>query len=181
LILFLRLVNLLEILKRDFGMPHELRIAMCKKAENPKKKKQKPKQNSFSHSPPPELIIHNIWIRTEFVNAQQNQYLLLWPPYAQYSSFEKRFCQKTLNISGPSLGDEVPNPKFIYDENVLLFGTDPVAVDAVAHDMIVKERMARGTQQVDAGGRSAFLQLAEGLGLGVAARDKIKIADVKLE
>jgi hypothetical protein len=45
--------------------------------------------------------------------------------------------------------------------------------------MIVKERMARGTQQVDAGGRSAFLALAEGLGLGVAARDKIQIAEVK--
>jgi uncharacterized protein (DUF362 family) len=73
------------------------------------------------------------------------------------------------------------NPKFIYDANVLLFGTDPVAVDAVAHDMIVKERMARGTQQVDARGRSAaFLEIAEGLGLGVAAREKIEIADVKL-
>jgi len=72
------------------------------------------------------------------------------------------------------------NPKFIYDANVLLFGSDPVAVDAVAHDIIVKERMARGTQQVDAGGRSGFLELAEGLGLGVADRGKIKIADVNL-
>ena len=51
---------------------------------------------------------------------------------------------------------------------------------AVAHDMIVKERMARGTQQVDAGGRSVFLNIAEGLGLGVAAREKIKIADAKM-
>jgi len=73
------------------------------------------------------------------------------------------------------------NPKFIYDANVLLFGSDPVAVDAVAHDIIVKERMARGTQQVDARGRSAaFLDIAEGLGLGVAAREKIGIKDVKL-
>jgi hypothetical protein len=56
-----------------------------------------------------------------------------------------------------------------------------VAVDAVAHDMIVKERMARGTQQVDARAKSAvFLDIAEGLGLGVAAREKIEIADVKL-
>jgi hypothetical protein len=46
--------------------------------------------------------------------------------------------------------------------------------------MIVKERIARGTQQVDARARSAFLDIAEGLGLGVAARDKIKIADVSL-
>lgn len=72
------------------------------------------------------------------------------------------------------------NPKFIYDSSVLLFGSDPVAVDAVAHDIIVKERMARGVQQVDAAGRSAFLELAAGLGLGVAARDKIEIRDVTL-
>jgi uncharacterized Fe-S center protein len=73
------------------------------------------------------------------------------------------------------------NPKFIYDANLLLFGTDPVAVDAVAHDIIVKERMARGTQQVDARARSAaFLDIAEKLGLGVAARDKIAVSEVKL-
>jgi len=72
------------------------------------------------------------------------------------------------------------NPKFIYDSNVLLFGTDPVAMDAVAHDIIVKERMARGVQQIDTAGRSAFLELAAGLGLGVAARDKIEIRDVEL-
>jgi uncharacterized protein (DUF362 family) len=72
------------------------------------------------------------------------------------------------------------NPKFIYDANVLLFGSDPVAVDAVVHDMVVKERMARGVQQVEAKGRSAFLDLAEALGLGVAARDKIALSDVKL-
>jgi uncharacterized protein (DUF362 family) len=72
------------------------------------------------------------------------------------------------------------NSKFIYDASVLLLGTDPVAVDAVAHDIIVKERMARGVQQVEAKGRSAFLELAEGLGLGVADRDKIEIRDVAL-
>jgi len=33
---------------------------------------------------------------------------------------------------------------------------------------------------VDARGRSAFLEIAEGLGLGVAAREKIKIADISL-
>ena len=72
------------------------------------------------------------------------------------------------------------NPKFIYDSNVFLLGTDPVAVDAVAHDIIVKERIARGTQQVDDPRRrsAAFLDLAETLGLGVAARDKIEISEV---
>jgi uncharacterized protein (DUF362 family) len=72
------------------------------------------------------------------------------------------------------------NPKFVYDSNVLLIGTDPVAIDAVAHDMIIKERMNRGVQQVDDPRRrsAAFLDLAAGLGLGIAAKDKIKISDV---
>lgn len=70
------------------------------------------------------------------------------------------------------------NPKFIYDANVMLFGSDPVAVDAVAHDIVVKERMERGVQQVDARGRSAFLELAAGLGLGVAEREKIELIPI---
>jgi len=70
------------------------------------------------------------------------------------------------------------NPKFIYDANLLLFGTDPVAVDSVAHDIIVKERMARGTQQIDNKAKSgAFLFIAEGLGLGVAAKEKIELIE----
>ena len=72
------------------------------------------------------------------------------------------------------------NPKFIYDSRVMLFGTDPVAVDAVAHDFIVRERMARGVQQLDAGGRSAFLGIAEGLGLGVADRGRIELRALSL-
>jgi hypothetical protein len=72
------------------------------------------------------------------------------------------------------------NPKFIYDANVMLFGSDPVAVDAVAHDIVVKERMERGVQQVDAAGRSAFLEIAAGLGLGVAERGKIELMDLHI-
>jgi uncharacterized protein (DUF362 family) len=73
------------------------------------------------------------------------------------------------------------NPKFVWDANIMLFGTDPVAVDAVAHDFIVKERMARGVQQLESKKQSEFLGIAEGLGLGVADRGKIKVADVGVE
>jgi uncharacterized protein (DUF362 family) len=72
------------------------------------------------------------------------------------------------------------NPKFIYDSKVMFFGTDPVAVDAIGHDFIVKERMKRGVQQLDAPGRSAFLDIAADLGLGTADRKKIKITDLNL-
>jgi uncharacterized protein (DUF362 family) len=73
------------------------------------------------------------------------------------------------------------NPKFVWDANIMLFGTDPVAVDAVAHDCIVKERMARGVQQLESKRESEFIYIAEGLGLGVADRGKIKVADVGVE
>jgi hypothetical protein len=48
-------------------------------------------------------------------------------------------------------------------------------VDAVGHDIIVKERMARGVQQVENKQQSEFLYIAEALGLGIAAREKITI------
>jgi len=70
--------------------------------------------------------------------------------------------------------------KYIWDANLMLFGTDPVAVDAVGHDFIVKERMTRGVQQLDDRKRRAFLELAAGFGLGVAEPEKIKVKDISL-
>ncbi len=72
------------------------------------------------------------------------------------------------------------DPKYIWDANLMLFGTDPVAVDAVGHEFIVKERMKRGVQQLDDKKRRAFLELAAVFGLGVAEVDKIKIKDIDL-
>ncbi len=70
--------------------------------------------------------------------------------------------------------------RYIWDANLMLFGTDPVAVDAVGHEFIVKERMKREIQQLEDKKRRAFLDLAAGLGLGVADLGKIKIKDMDL-
>jgi uncharacterized protein (DUF362 family) len=70
--------------------------------------------------------------------------------------------------------------RYIWDANLMLLGTDPVAVDAVAHEFIVKERMKRGVQQLDDKSRRAFLDLAAKLGLGIADREKIKVKDIDL-
>ncbi len=43
-------------------------------------------------------------------------------------------------------GDPGADPRFIYDPNVLLFGTGPVAANASAHDFIVKKSRVRGSQ-----------------------------------
>ena len=53
-----------------------------------------------------------------------------------------------------------------------------MAVDAVAHDIIIRERMARGVQQLENKKQSEFLYIAEALGLGVADRAKIRLSQI---
>jgi uncharacterized protein (DUF362 family) len=73
-----------------------------------------------------------------------------------------------------------PNPQFVYDAGLMMFGTDPVAVDAVAHEYLVKVRVEKGVQQFDNARNREYLDLAAGLGLGVAARDKITLREIAL-
>lgn len=70
--------------------------------------------------------------------------------------------------------------RYIWDANLMLFGSDPVAMDAVGHEFIVAERMKRGIQQLDDKKRRSYLDLAAELGLGVADRGKIKLKEVNL-
>ena len=70
--------------------------------------------------------------------------------------------------------------RYIWDANLMLFGTDPVAVDMIAHEFIVKERIKRGVQQLDDKRRRAFLELAASLGLGLADSDKINVKEAAL-
>jgi len=71
------------------------------------------------------------------------------------------------------------NPNFIWDANLMLFGTDPVAVDTVGYEFILKERMKRGVQQLEDKNGRVFLQIAEGLGLGYHRSDKIDLHELK--
>lgn len=65
------------------------------------------------------------------------------------------------------------NPKFIWDANLMLFGTDPVAVDTIGYEFILEERMKRGVQQLEDKSRRAFLEIAQELGLGYHNKDNI--------
>jgi uncharacterized protein (DUF362 family) len=70
--------------------------------------------------------------------------------------------------------------RFIWDANLMFFGTDPVAMDMIGHEFIVQERVKRGVQQLGDKKRPAYLDIAAELGLGVAQRDKIKLKEVSL-
>jgi len=72
------------------------------------------------------------------------------------------------------------SPQFVYDANLMMFGTDPVAVDAVAHEYLVKVRIERGVQEFDNARNREYLDLAAGLGLGVALREKIDLRAIAL-
>jgi uncharacterized protein (DUF362 family) len=72
------------------------------------------------------------------------------------------------------------NPEFITDFRLMLFGTDPVAVDRVGYDIIYKRRMAEGIQKEESARGREFLNLAQGLGLGTADLDRITHQKINL-
>jgi uncharacterized Fe-S center protein len=54
-------------------------------------------------------------------------------------------------------------------------GTDPVAVDRVGYDIVIKKRIEEKVQKEDTPRGRAFLTLAEKMGLGTADMDKIAL------
>lgn len=77
-------------------------------------------------------------------------------------------------------GPAADKPQYFWDANVLMFGTDPVAVDQIAHDIIVRQRIANGIQQADNARNREFLDIAAGLGLGIADAAKIALTELSL-
>jgi hypothetical protein len=78
-------------------------------------------------------------------------------------------------IKGCYDGGPGANPQFFTDYKMLLLGSDPVAIDMAAYEIIIGKRIEMGRQEgfSDTGIRQ--MVLAEGLGLGIADRDKIDI------
>jgi hypothetical protein len=74
-------------------------------------------------------------------------------------------------------GGPSAKPQFICNYNMLLVGSDPVAVDRVGHDVIIKKRVENGIQKEDLQKSSRFIDLAQELKLGVGDRDKISVTE----
>ncbi len=70
------------------------------------------------------------------------------------------------------------DPQYITNFNTLLVGTDPVAVDRVGYEIILKKRIEEKIQKEENPKGRLFLELAEKLGLGVADPSKIERAEV---
>ena len=72
------------------------------------------------------------------------------------------------------------NPQYITDYNVLLAGTDPVAVDQVGFEIVSAKRLETGVQTEVQARYRKFLELGQELGLGVADPDKIERMTINL-
>jgi len=73
-------------------------------------------------------------------------------------------------------GGPAANARFIWDSNILLFGTDPVAMDSVGLELISKERAERGITDSPSS-RNSFLDIASELGLGIKDKSQIQIEE----
>jgi uncharacterized protein (DUF362 family) len=89
-----------------------------------------------------------------------------------------------LNIADGLIGcfDGGPSakPQFICNFNMLLVGSDPVAVDRIGHDVIIAKRIEEGIQKIDKPESSRFIDLAESLSLGVGRREGIELIEKKI-
>lgn len=83
-------------------------------------------------------------------------------------------------LKGCFEGGPGANPQYITNFNTLLVGTDPVAVDRVGYDIVIKKRMDEGIQKKESKKGKKFLELAENLKLGVADIKKIDLKEYDL-
>jgi len=77
-------------------------------------------------------------------------------------------------------GGPAANPQFITDYKIMIMGTDPVAVDRIGYDVVIKKRIAEGLQEADLPGNQYFMELAKNLGLGESDISKINLKEIEL-
>ena len=83
-------------------------------------------------------------------------------------------------LKGCFNGGPGANPQFFCNYNTMLVGTDPVAVDRIAHEIVVAKRIEEGIQKADNPRAAAFLDIAENLELGVSRREMIEVNEINL-
>ncbi|MFH0991929.1 MAG: DUF362 domain-containing protein [bacterium] len=101
---------------------------------------------------------------------------------AEVPCFEPVRDKVVLNIVDGIKGcyDKGPgaDPKFFTEYKTVLVGTDPVAVDRIGHEIVVKKRIDEKLQKEDVPGRRLFLDLAKNYGLGESDISKIQLQKV---
>ena len=79
-------------------------------------------------------------------------------------------------IKGCFQGGPAANPQFITPFNMILVGTDPVAVDRIGYEVILKKRLDEKIQTEENPKARLFMDMAAGLGLGTSDLQAIEVA-----
>ncbi len=103
---------------------------------------------------------------------------------AQVCAFAPLRDKVVLNIvdglKGCFNGGPGANPQFFCNYYTILAGTDPVAVDRIAHEIVVAKRIEEGIQTADNPRASTFLDMAENLELGISRREMIELNEINI-
>lgn len=83
-------------------------------------------------------------------------------------------------IRGCYNGGPGANPQFFTDYKVVLVGTDPVAVDRIGYDIVLKKRLETKVQKEESPRGKVFLDMAQAMGLGTADVAKIELEKITL-
>ncbi|MCF8301909.1 MAG: DUF362 domain-containing protein [Bacteroidales bacterium] len=83
-------------------------------------------------------------------------------------------------LKGCFNGGPGANPQYIINYNTLLAGTDPVAVDRVGYDIVIKKRIEKGVQEKDSPRGRKFMEMAANLKLGEHRLEKIDLKEINL-
>ena len=112
--------------------------------------------------------LHKLWDET-------CAYVCAFPPLR-----DKVVLNIVDGIRGCFEGGPAANPQFICNYNTMLIGSDPVAVDRVGHEIVLKKRIEEKIQNEDKPGSFRFMEIAQELNLGIADIDKIKLKTIDL-
>ncbi len=83
-------------------------------------------------------------------------------------------------IKGCFQGGPGANAQFITNYHSVLVGTDPVAVDRVGYDIVIKKRIEEKIQKADSAAGRIYMDAAEKLKLGIADINKIELKKIEL-
>jgi len=104
---------------------------------------------------------------------------------AQVCAFPPLRDKVVLNIvdglKGCFDGGPAANPQFLTNYKTILLGSDPVAVDRIAYDIVLKKRMEEGVQKRESPNGTKFMELASGYGLGEANPSKITLENIEIK
>jgi len=91
---------------------------------------------------------------------------------------DKLVLNITDGLRGQYEGGPMPAAQFAYEYKSLFFATDPFALDAVCHDLMVAKRQEAGVRVDENPRYTDYLRYAEKLGLGIVDPAKVKTVRV---